>query len=135
VDLKAYFDTTKGHGVLATADASGRVNQAIFARPHVMDDTTVAFIMPGRLTHANLQANPKAAYLLWENGPGYKGKRLYLTRIREEQDTDLLYALRRRTNPEEKEEKEKKEVSRFLVFFKVEEILPLIGAGDDPEKI
>jgi hypothetical protein len=129
VDLKAYFDTTKGHGVLATADASGRVNQAIFARPHVMDDTTVAFIMPGRLTHANLQANPKAAYLLWENGPGYKGKRLYLTRIREEQDTDLLYALRRRTNPEEKE------VSRFLVFFKVEEILPLIGAGDDPEKI
>jgi hypothetical protein len=132
VDLKAYFDTTQGHGVLATADASGRVNQAIFARPHVMDDATVAFIMPGRLTHANLQANPKAAYLFWENGPGYKGKRLYLTRIREEQDTDLLYVLRRRPSLEEKESKE---VSRFLVFFKVEEILPVIGAGEDPEKI
>ena len=34
MDLKAYFDQAKGHGVLATADASGRVNQAIFARPH-----------------------------------------------------------------------------------------------------
>jgi hypothetical protein len=132
VDLKAYFDTTKGNGVFATADASGRVNQAIFARPHVMDDATVAFIMPGRLTHANLQTNPKAAYLFLENGPGYKGKRLYLTRIREEQDTDLLYTLRRKTNPEEKE---KKEGPRFLVFFQVEKILPVIGAGEDPEKI
>jgi hypothetical protein len=132
VDLKAYFDTAKGHGVLATADASGQVNLAVFARPHVMDDGAAAFIMPGRLTHANLQANPKAAYLFLENGPGYKGKRLYLTKIREEQDTDLLYALRRKTYPEEKE---KKEGPRFLVFFKVEKILPAIGVGVGEEKI
>jgi hypothetical protein len=131
VDLKSYFDNAKGHGVLATADASGQVNLAIFARPHVMDDGTVAFIMPGRLTHANLKANPQGAYLFLENGPGYKGKRLYLTKIREEKDTDLLYALRRKTYPEEKE---KKEGPRFLVFFKVEKILPVIGAGESPEK-
>ena len=131
MDLKAYFEATKGHGVLATAAASGRVNLAIFARPHVMEDGAVAFIMPHRLTHANLQANPQAAYLFLENGPGYKGKRLYLTKIREEKDTDLLYALRRKTYPEEKE---KKEGPRFLVFFKVEKILPVIGAGEDPEK-
>lgn len=87
VDLQAYFDTAKGRGVLATADAAGRVNQAIFARPHIMDDGIVAFIMPDRLTHANLQANPQAAYLFLEDGPHYKGKRLYLTKIREEQDT------------------------------------------------
>jgi hypothetical protein len=127
MDLKAYFDQAKGHGVLATADASGWVNQAIFARPHCMDDNSLAFIMPHRLTHNNLQANPQAAYLFLEAGPGYKGKRLYLTKIREEQDTDLLYSLRRKTYSDEKE---KQEGPRFLVFFRVDQVLPVVGAGD-----
>ena len=127
MDLKAYFEEAKGHGVLATADASGRVNAAIFGRPHVMEDNSVAFIMPHRLTHNHLQSNPKAAYLFLETGPGYKGKRLYLTKIREEQDTDLLYSLRRRTYSAEKE---KQEGPRFLVFFQVDQVLPVVGAGD-----
>jgi hypothetical protein len=131
MDLKEYFEQTKGHGVLATADASGRVNLAVFGRPHVMEDQSVAFIMPHRLTHNNLQANPQAAYLFLEAGPGYKGKRLYLTKIREEQDSDLLYALRRRTYPADQE---KQEGSRFLVFFQVNQVLPVVGAGDSEEK-
>ncbi len=126
MELKEYFENSKGHGVLATADAQGAVNQAILARPHVMEDGSVAFIMPHRLTHTNLETNPQAAYLFKEDGPGWKGKRLYLTKIREEQDTELLYSLRRRTYPEEKE---KAEGSRFLVFFQVNKVLPLIGAG------
>ena len=131
MDLKAYFDQVKGHGVLATADASGRVNLAIFARPHVMEDNSLAFIMPHRLTHNNLQSNPQAAYLFLETGPGYKGKRLYLTKIREEQDTDLLYSLRRKTYSDEKE---KKEGPRFLVFFQVNQVLPVVGPGDSEGK-
>ena len=127
MDMKTYFESAKGHGVLATADASGRVNLAIFARPHVMEDNSVAFIMRHRLTHSNLQSNPQAAYLFLETGPGYKGKRLYLTKIREEQDTDLLYTLRRRTYPAEQE---KREGPRFLVFFQVDQVLPVVGAGD-----
>jgi hypothetical protein len=130
MDLKAYFEEAKGHGVLATADASGRVNAAIFGRPHVMEDKSVAFIMPHRLTHNHLQSNPQAAYLFLESGPGYKGKRLYLTKIREEQDTDLLYSLRRRTYSVEKE---KQEGPRFLVFFQVDQVLPVMGAGDPGE--
>lgn len=125
-ELKEYFETTKGSGVLATADAKGLVNQAVFARPHIMEDGTAAFIMPHRLTHKNLQENPHAAYLFMASGPGWQGKRLYLTKLREEQDTDLLYSLRRRTYPEEKD---KKEGPRFLVFFKVDLVLPLIGSG------
>jgi hypothetical protein len=131
MDLKAYFEETKGHGVLATADSSGRVNLALFARPHVMEDNSVAFIMPHRLTHVNLQSNPQAAYLFLEAGLGYRGRRLYLTKIREEQDTELLYSLRRRTYPPELEEKEG---PRFLVFFQVDQVLPVVGPGDSPEK-
>lgn len=126
-ELKKYFDNSKGHGVLATADGQGRVNQAVMARPHVMDDNTVAFIMPHRLTHHNLQENPHAAYIFKEDSPGWQGKRLYLTKVREEQDTDLLYSLRRKSYPPEME---KKEGSRFLVFFQVDKILPLIGTGE-----
>lgn len=128
-ELKEYFDNTAGHGVLATADAQSLVNQAVFARPHLMDDGTAAFIMPHRRTHKNLQENPHAAYLFIESGPGWKGKRLYLTKVREEQDTELLYSLRRRTYPPEME---KKEGPRFLVFFRVDQVLPLIGAGGSP---
>jgi hypothetical protein len=131
MDLKAYFEQAQGHGVLATADAAGRVNVAIFGRPHVMEDNSVAFIMPHRLTHNNLQSNPQAAYLFLETGPHYKGKRLYLTKIREEQDTDLLYSLRRRSYSAEKE---KQEGPRFLVFFRVDQILPVMGAGNPEGK-
>ena len=128
-DLKDYFENIAGHGVLATADAQGKVNQAVFARPHYMEDGSLAFIMPHRLTHKNLQENTHAAYLFKEKGPGYKGRRLYLTKVREEQDTELLYSLRRRTYPEEKE---KLEGPRFLVFFRVDQVLPLIGTGGNP---
>jgi hypothetical protein len=126
-ELKEYFDNITGHGVLATADAQGLVNQAVFARPHMMEDGTLAFIMPHRLTHKNLQENPQAAYLFKENSPGWKGKRLYLSKVREEQDTELLYSLRRRTYPPEME---RKEGPRFLVFFRVDKVLPLIGTGE-----
>jgi hypothetical protein len=126
MNLKDYFENTQGHGVIATADADGKVNMAVYSRPHVMADGTVAFIMPHRLTHANLQVNPHAAYLFMADGPGYKGKRLYLTKIREEQDTDLLKSLRRRVVAPEKEQATG---PKFLVFFRVDKALPLIGPG------
>ena len=36
--MKDYFKNTKGVGVLATADADGKVNVAIYARPHFLHD-------------------------------------------------------------------------------------------------
>ena len=125
MDLKKYFDEKIGFGILATADDKGKVDAAVYAKPHVMDESTVAFIMADRLTHHNLQTNSHAAYLFREEGPGYRGTRLFLTKLREEQDSDLLYSLRRRTSPAVREEGQ----PRFLVFFQVDHILPLIGPG------
>jgi hypothetical protein len=124
MELKDYFENTKGVGVMATADADGKVDAAIYARPHFMDDGTIAMIMRDRLTHHNLQSNPHSTYLFLEDGPGYKGKRLFLTKVREEQDSELLHSLRRRQYKDDKEE------ARFLVFFKLEKELPLVGAGN-----
>jgi hypothetical protein len=124
MELKDYFESTKGVGVMATADADGKVDAAIYARPHFMEDGTIAMIMRDRLTHHNLQSNPQAAFLFIEDGPGYKGKRLFLTKVREEQDSELLHSLRRRQYPNDKEE------AKFLVFFKLNKELPLVGAGN-----
>ncbi len=124
MNLRNYFESVKGRGVLATADAEGRVDAAIYATPHFIDDNTLAFIMRDRLTHHNLQSNPYAAYLFMEAGEKFAGKRLFLKKTREEQDSELLYAIRRKQYKDDESE------SKFLVFFQVDKILPLIGPGD-----
>lgn len=124
MDLHEYFESKTGIGVLSTADAQGRVDSAIYARPHVMDDGLLAFIMTERLTHQNIQSNPHAVYLFKENGPGWTGKRLFLTKVREEQDTELLQSLRRRKySPEEEAEMK----PLHLVFFQLDNERPLVG--------
>ena len=121
-----YFEKTDGIGVLSTADSEGKVDAAIYSRPFVFEDGTVGFVMRDRLTHHNLQSNPHAAYLFKEEGPGYRGKRLFLKKIREEQDTELTEKLRRRwLTPEEDLQKGPK----FLVVFTIDQELPLIGPG------
>lgn len=127
MDLREYFENVEGVGILATADAKGKVDAAIYGKPHFMDDGSIAFIMAERLTHANLQSNKYAAYVFKEEGTGYKGVRLFLSKVREEQDSDLLYSIRSKRYASEKEEGK----ARFLVFFNVDKELPLIGAGEE----
>jgi len=129
MDLEQYFENLKGRGVLATADDQGLVDVAVYARPHIIDRQTIAFIMPDRLTHHNLQSNQHAAYLFMEEATGYKGVRLFRTKVREEEDSELLHSIRRRKYASKKREEEE---SRFLVFFKVDKVLPLVGAGEEP---
>ena len=124
MDLKEYFENTEGSGILATADNDGKVDAALYGRPHFMDDGTIALIMRDRLTHHNLQSNSHACYMFIEKGPGYKGKRFFLTKVREEQDSELLQSVRRRQYIDEKDE------SKFLVFFNIDREIPLVGTGE-----
>jgi len=124
MELKEYFENAEGSGILSTADSDGKVDAAIYSRPHIMDDGTIALIMRDRLTHHNLQSNSHACYMYIEKGPGYRGKRFFLTKVKEEQDSELLQSLRRRQYIDEKDE------SKFLVFFKIDKELPLVGAGN-----
>jgi hypothetical protein len=128
--LQEYFENTKGIGVLATADADGKVNVAIYSRPHLLgdDDAEVAFIMNDRLSHDNVESNPHAAYLFIEETGGYIGKRLFLTRTQEETDQAKIQSIRRRNLPPECDEGETQK--RFLVHFRVDGIRPLIGTGE-----
>jgi hypothetical protein len=124
--LNEYFEKKKGRGVIATADPEGKVGVAVYARPHFIDEKTVAFIMADRLMHKNVQSNPHAAYLFLESGDRYVGKRLYLTKIKEEKDSALIDKIRRKENcPVYDKYRDK---TRYLVYFHVEKVLPLIGA-------
>lgn len=128
MDLKQYFDKHTGLGVLSTADDAGRVNSAVYARPHCFEDGTLGFIMPSRLTHHNLQSNGHATYLFREDpkpeGRRYTGVRIYLKKVGEDDDPDRIVKLRRRTYGDERD-------GRHLVLFAVEKQLPLVGAGED----
>ena len=124
MDLKNYFEETEGTGILATADEKGKVDLAVYARPHVIEDNVIAFIMRERLSHHNLRSNPQAAYMFLEKGDNYKGKRLYLSMIREETNIDLIKQMVRKehcmNNPQD-------DANRYLVFFQIEKERPLVG--------
>ena len=59
MDLLAYFENTDGTGILATSDSDGIVDLAIYARPEVVGEATIAFVMKERLSHQNLKTNPR----------------------------------------------------------------------------
>jgi hypothetical protein len=128
MNLSEYFKNAAGHGVLATADAEGKVNAAIYSRPHFINEETIAYIMTERLTHENLRSNPHAAYIFIETGEKFVGKRLYLSRIKEESDPEAIAKIRWRksyTIPEGQQNEK-----RYLVYFRIDKVLPLIGGQD-----
>ncbi len=123
--LSEYFEKTEGRGVLATADSKGFVDVAVYSRPHFIDEETIAYIMTGKLTHENLKTNPHAAYLFMEKGEKFAGKRLYLTKIKEDTDPEAIEKIRWRKPY--KVPDDQKDEKRYLVFFHIDKVLPLIG--------
>ncbi len=128
MSLGEYFENVEGIGILSTADTEGNVDSAIYARPHVVDEHTVDFIMGDHLSHDNITSNPHAAYLFLEQGQGespggFNGLRLYLTRTGEETDQNKIDSVRRKDRNEQEYAGKKK----FLVHFKVDEARRLVG--------
>jgi hypothetical protein len=127
MNLKDYFTEYTGIGVLATADKNGVVNTAIYARPHVFEDSTLGFIMRDRLSRKNLLENGHASYLFLENEGPYKGVRLRLNLIGESTDHELLSNISRshggkRDKPADEQ--------RFFVTFSLEKCFSLIGGEE-----
>jgi hypothetical protein len=133
MNLSEYFKDKEGFGVFSTADADGKVDTAIYGIPHVMDNRNVAFIMAERKQHENLKDNPHAAYLFKEEGNRYAGLRLYLTKVREEKNSDQLRSMMRRKD--RTRDGNDKERNSYLVFFHVDKVLALTGSGTCPVEI
>jgi hypothetical protein len=123
MSLADYFESAKGIGVLATSDSDGNVDIAIYSRPYIIDENTVAFSMLERLSYSNIQSNPRAAYMFVERGEGYVGKRLHLTKTGEETDPERIKAIKQQHS----RAKHSDDKIRHLVYFTVDKIRPLVG--------
>ena len=123
MSLAEYFENIKGPGVLATSDAEGNVDIAVYSRPYIIDEKTIALSMLEKLSYSNIQSNPKAAYMFAEQGEGYAGKRLHLTKTGEETDPERIKEIKQQhTKTREPDEK-----VRHLIYFTVDKIRPLVG--------
>ena len=125
MSLSEYFETTEGTGILATSDSEGNVDLAIYSRPYVIDENKIAFSMLERTSYANIQSNPKAAYMFIEEGRGYNGKRLYLKMTGEEMDQKLIDKLKSQRS---KKHESKTDSVRHFVYFSVEKVRPVTGS-------
>lgn len=123
MSLADYFATIEGTGILATSDADGNVDMAIYGRPYIIDEKTIAFSMLDRLSFKNVRSNPKAAYMFIEQSEGYVGKRLHLTMTGEEKDPERIKAIRQIHSKTHG----MPETPRHLVYFTVDRIRPLVG--------
>jgi hypothetical protein len=123
MSLAEYFAAIKGTGILATSDAEGNVDIAIYARPYIIDEKIIAFSMLEKLSYANIQSNPKAAYMFIEDGVGHVGKRFRLTMTSEEDDPERIKEIKqlhsRRYGSQDK--------VRHLVYFSIDKTRPLVG--------
>jgi hypothetical protein len=81
--------------------------------------------MADRLMHKNLQSNPHASYLFMESKERYAGKRLYLTKIKEENNRAFIDKIRRQEGcPVYTVYKDQ---IKYLVYFRIDKVLSLIG--------
>ena len=97
---------------------------AVYAKPVVVDPSTIALVMKERLSHRNLQKHLKACYMFIENGPAGKGIRLSLSMQREDKNRSLVEKLRQQQPcmfPKEDDS------DKFLVIFRVDRVRPLVG--------
>ncbi len=97
MNLSELFDH-QGLGVMSTSSSDGKVNSAVYARPHVIDEATLVWGMTDKRTYQNLTRNRHAAFLFKTGGPGFNGVRLALELIRTEESGELLETIKAKTD-------------------------------------
>lgn len=113
-----------GLGVMSTSSSDGKVNSAVYARPHVIDESTLVWGMTDKRTYQNLTSNPHAAFLFKTGGPGFSGVRLSLELIRSEEGGELLATIKK--NTDDVVGPGAGDAVAHAVWFKVVEVRPLI---------
>ena len=119
-EIKKYFENTPGLAILSTCDSEGNVNAAVYGKPHFIEGDVFALIMNDRVSHANLESNPRAAYIFLEDGSKSKGIRIYLEKTGETDNPAEIEKYRKHHSAESSEKK------LFLVKFSVEKTRDII---------
>lgn len=124
MDLVKYFEDADGFGILSTADDAGNVDAAIYAKPQVIDNDSIILVMREKLSHHNIQRNPKAIYTFIEDVPTNRGVRLYLSMKHEETNQSLAKKIIEQ-QPEICPFRD--DSNKYVVCFNVERVRQLVG--------
>ena len=116
--------THQGLGVMSTSSSDGKVNSAVYARPHVIDETTLVWGMTDKRTYRNLIRNRHAAFLFKTGSPGFSGVRLGLELIKTEEAGELLMTIK--ANTDEIVGPGAGAAVTHAVWFRITELRPLI---------
>jgi len=113
-----------GRGIIGTANATGVINLAVFAIPHVINEDTLAWGFSEGRSLANLRENPHASYLYLAPSRGYSGWRLAMTFREEATEGELLNKIKdaaaSAAGPQAGG------AIKSVVYFKVDEVRPLM---------
>jgi hypothetical protein len=133
--LTEYFNKSPRIGSLSTADASGKVDAAIFGSPRMIDDHIVVMGLGNNRTFANLQKNPHAVFMIAEPGAtpmDWKGVRVYLKVKSSASSGPQLEGYKKQIA--QAIGKEAAEMIYATVTFEVTEVRPLMDIGQGWEK-
>ncbi len=115
-------------GALATANANGDVNAAVFGSPRMIDEETVIMAIGDNRSFKYLQENPKASFIVIEPGKNpatWKGIRLYLEVDTFERYGEVLDSFRE--NIRKMAGNKSADAIKAAIRFKVVDIRPLIA--------
>jgi|Wag4MinimDraft_11_1082651.scaffolds.fasta_scaffold00012_45 putative heme iron utilization protein len=124
MNLEKYFEVENGTGILATASKDGEVNTAIYARPHIINNSKAAFIMRKKKTYANLLETPNANYMFIAREEKMTGIRMYLRLAEEIDDPAVIEKYRRKNSPVESNVDYENVI---LTIFDIKKVIKLIG--------
>ena len=115
-------------GALATANANGDVNAAVFGSPRMIDEDTIIMAIGDNRTFKYLQENPKASFIVIEPGQSptsWKGIRLYLEVDTFERYGEVLDSFRE--NIRKVAGSRSADAITAAIRFKVKDVRPLIA--------
>lgn len=129
-ELMEDFNRHPRIGSLATADANGEVNAAVFGSPRMIDEDTVVMGIGQNRSLRNLQENPKAVFLFMEPTPPtpeWKGARVYLKVESIETEGPLFESIRNQIR--EVAGDRSASAMHAAVRFSIRDVRPLIASA------
>lgn len=129
-ELMARFNDPSRLGTLATADARGKVDNAVFSALRMVNENTVVLAIGDNRSYANLRQNPQAAYVFFHPDPNpfaWQGARVYLRlQAADEEGSafERMVAMVRKMAGDRAADNVK-----AVLTFGIEEVRPLIDAG------
>jgi hypothetical protein len=122
------FNRENRIGALATSNANGDVNAAVFGSPRMIDEDTVIMAIGDNRSFKYLQENPKASFIVIEPGKtpaSWKGIRLYLEVDGFERYGEVLDSFRE--NIRKLAGNKSADAIQAAIRFKVLDVRPLIA--------